>query len=377
MKWLINVPVWDKEGDRYRLQFLRRGLPSIYAAMTAASLSPSDVRWLFHTDRPQSISVDHDVEFRPIPPGKNNPERLGNAVRIGLDNAKIGEAVMFFNADMTISKETFKACERRFYDGKIFVTAHSVRVRDAVIPPVGLNARALLEWGWNHRHPWVDDCTYNRGHVAGPAIVVFERGAYDGFPAPQLPSVVAHCFSLQCLAVHKIDDRKFTGPSADEFCDIFTKDEVHVVTNADELSMVESCSENLEYDRLQPLPWLKYRPRLTDRVILGFAKFYASEMMAWQFKQQIVIKGGPNPSAQHIADRLWSKIDTSKLPVRLIPYSQDRFDYASKYHLAPAARGSLIPWWIPRNMRQLAGLIPRRVRHLLPQSIRGELLRWI
>ena len=353
MHWLINIPVW---GERYRRNFLQRGLPSIVAALRYANVSPRDVLFVLHTDEPQEMRAAMEgCVVLTIPLGNNTPERLGNATRIGLTKAEPGECVMFYNADMVISRETFAACEKRFSEGKSFVTAHSVRVRDDADPALDASARELLAWGWDHRHRWVDDCIYGSGHAAGPAIVVFE--------SPH--NVVAHCFSLQCLAVHKTRDIVFSGPTCDELVDCFTPDEVHVVTDADELAIVEPCSPDMPYDRLPPprFSWQKWRA-INDRQITAFAPTYASEMMRWQFGRQIVIKGSKRRYAQAIADRILARADRSKHPARLLPFSDQR-NAAVAFHSRKA-----------RFIRAVLR-VPPSLRHLVPQIVRNEVIRWI
>ena len=352
MRWLINVPVW---GERYRRNFVELGLPSIEAALRVAGAT--DYRFLLQTDAVREMAcalsgpVGMKIHCRDVPPGKNAPEQLGNAVRIGLAHAKPGEAVMFFNADMVISRETFAACERRFDEGKKFVTCHSVRAVDNS-PPLGAASRVLLDWGWSNRHRWVDDCVFGRGRVAGPAIVVFDNGE----------DVVAHCFSLQCLAVHKTREIDFTGPTADELVDCFTRDEVHVVTDADELACVEPCPPDMAYD---------LRGKALDaKFILDFAEVYASNMMAWQFRHQVVIRGRHDAYADAIANRIVDGIDSSKHPARLVPYTQARDE-------AAAAIAGVAPNYRWLTAKLILSWVPRPIRHLVPRPIRLRILRWI
>jgi hypothetical protein len=345
MKWLISVPVW---GERYRRQFVEQGLPAVRAALDHAGLGDNDVLWVIHTDDPEFLgnppSIDGWIMWKPVPPGKNSSEQLGNAARAALAEASPGECVMFHNSDVVLSREAFSAAEKRFAEGKIFFTCHSVRTVNGNPPPVGDRSRDLLSWAWKHHHPWVDDCIYGSGHVAGPAIVVFET--------PSEQNVVAHCFSLLCLAVHKTRDIRFTGPTCDEMIDAFEPHEVHIVQDADEMACVEPSAADIPYD--------KTRSVVSERRIRRWLPAYASAMMLWQFRHQIVIKGHGLKYAQKIADDIYAKADRTLIPARLALDSQGRLAHWKRYG------------WYGRLMR-----VPRPLRRLVPRFIRREVLQWI
>jgi hypothetical protein len=300
MKWLISCPVW---GDRYRRNFLACGLPALLQGLQYAQIR--DYRFLIFTDKPEDFAIVPNCECRPVPEGYNGPSQLGNAHRIGWQSANIGEAIMFCNADMTFSVEAFHACEQRFMEGKKHVACHAVRTKD-IRAPVGWPAPQLLSWGWTNRHRWVDDCIYQRGHVAGPAVVVFDHAGTG--------SVVAHCFSLQPAAIFKDRDRPFVEPTADEIPSCFTKDEMHVVTSLHEMAIVEATDDDL---------WYGTNPHVLDKsVVIGFAPVYTTPMMCHQFSHQVVIRGNYMQYAQLIANDCLAHIDQQRRPTRLADHDQ-------------------------------------------------------
>lgn len=340
MNWLIVVPCW---GESYRKNFLRRGLPAVREALKFCA--GAKYRFLIMTDKPSDF-VEHilGAEFMVVPPGANSAEKLGNAVRIGIKHAHRGEAILLHNSDMVLSREAFLSCEQRFHHGKRFITCHSVRTDNAFDPPAGFPAKPLLEMAWARRHRWVNDCIYGKGHVSGPAIVIF---------APQGGSdVVVHCFSMQCLAVYKTREIVFTGPTADELVDCFSWDEVHIVRSNDELACIEPSADDIPYDTC--------RYAIDHKRITRWLPAYASSNMMWQFGHQIVIKGRNLGYAQAIVDGILAKANRNLVPARLMLDSHGRLEHWKKYG------------WYGRLMR-----IPRPLRRMVPKSIRNEVLQWI
>lgn len=341
MRWLINVPCW---GERYRRNFIDRSLPALLAALAEAGIQ--DFRFIVHTDDKWAIGrylPACPVKWLDVPPGKNAAEKLGNSDRIAIAEAGLGEAIVFVNSDMVMSREALVLAEKRFAEGKLFVTAHSVRTIDSR-PPIGVMSRELLNWGWTNRHRWVDDCIYGHGKVGGPAIVVF-ADQWD---------VVVHCFSLHSFALHKKRDIQFIGPTADEIIDAFEPHEIHIVTEPDEMAIVEPSPADMAYDTSR---W-----KLSKKRIIRFAPVYASSRMCWQFSHQIVISGSRRPGPVNIVNDILANIDQSRHPARLLPYSDQRNEKDKQI-------------WSVRNV--LLWLVPKSVRASIPKNIRAEVLRWI
>lgn len=299
MNWLISVPCW---GERYRRNFINCGLPAIKAALAYAS-NPS-CRWLVQADDPGALRphLPINTTYLRTPRGKNNALKLGNAVRAAIGHARLGEAILLCNADIIPSREVFAVSESRFAEDKTFITCHSIRTFDGCNPGPGLSGPELSAFGWCYRHVWVEDCIFGRGNVAGPAIVAFANGE----------DIAVHCFSLYPLAIHKTREIDFSGPTCDELVDAFASHEIHIVTNSSELAIVEPCPDDM--------PYATYPVPLSAGYIASWAPTYASTMMYWQFRHQIILRGAAQPIAQGIADDILAKVDCGAIPTRLLPY---------------------------------------------------------
>jgi len=337
--WLISVPVY---GERYRRNFLSRGLPSLLAALDAAGNPPT--RFLIHTDDKWALArylPSAPVKFLPPPPGANSSLALANAGRIALAEALPGEAILNLNADLVMSREAISVCASHFAEGKLYVTSHTLRTTLAA-PPVGATALDLRTFGWFNHHRWVDDCTLRRGYAANPAVVYLRSHFGD---------VYAHCFSLSPFAVFPSRPITFAGPSMDEFIDCFETSEVHIAQPS-EFCLVEPCPPSL--------PYIRRRLRLSPAQVIRKAPFYSTPMMCWQFGHQIVIRGVPRLSERKVIDEILSKIDQSRLPTRLLPLNEQ----------SGVAR-------LPPSLFKLALSIPGPIRRLVPKAIREEVMKWI
>jgi len=289
--WLISMPAW---GDRCVGAFVNTVLPAIRAAANGRGR----FRFLIHTDQSARISRaiggDYQREFRPVPPGLNAHYSLGDANREALQDARPGEAVAFINADMVPSIECFAAAERRFDEGKRLIIMAATRTLSVKPPPVGASSIHLLSWCMENTHPSVRDCFWGEGFSSIPWAVYF-RGPGD--------SVVLHGFHLHPFAVVK-DKRPiaFEGATTDrDLVDACSRDEIHLVTSADEAAFAEMSPPERTFPKLSHV--------INIESISRWGRRNASETHRWMFSQPIAICGdGSDIGDRKICDEILNEI---------------------------------------------------------------------
>lgn len=272
--WLIAVPCW---GDSYREKFLTGILPSINEALSDIR---GKVRFIVHTDKPEdffAVSFPGPVDLRSQPEGACLYTAFGNAHRDALAAAKDGECIAFLTSDIVVSKECFVAAEKRFNEGKraIVVTA----ARTISLPkecPAGMASRNLLEWSFARQHPVTAGCYYGKGTNLVSWCTYFE--GKNG--------TVARAFHLHPFACLK--DRPLTFPIADTTIDLsfletnYGRSEIHVVTDADEMSVAE-----ISGDEKQPI----VGTTVGVGSIVAWAQYNTTPFQRWLFEHRIVVRG--------------------------------------------------------------------------------------
>lgn len=349
MKWLISIPCWGKE---YRRMFLQRGLPAILAAIEFAKIEQP--HFVIYTDNSgellegmaaRKIFGEEFVRFLPVPSAVNSTCRLGNADRATIHDAAIGEAIMFLNADMVVSREVFVACERAFAKGKIFVSCPSIRTKD-LPPPIGASAADLLTWSWEHRHQFTEDCVWRRGQVMLPPYVIFEREK----------SVVMHAFDLQPLAIYKRRELDYRGPTASEIITMFSIDETHVVVSPDDVAIAEPASDDLPYGRFS-------KRKFSHQTVVNWGRHFTARIHHQQFRRQIVLIGKDNPTAWKIANGIADASDREIIRRGYLEIDNP-FDPVDPRGMRPSILAKM-------------GRVPLPVRHLVPKPIRQKILEWM
>jgi hypothetical protein len=270
--FLIAIPAW---GEWYAQVCTYAAARSVRAATTRVQ---GRVRLLVYTDRRDFLRAAFrglDVEFRVVVADPNAYIAMGNCHRDALANAAPGEIVILMCADQVISGDALAATESLIAAGKraIFCAGPRVLARP-VDAPAGADAACLLQWALAHRHPWTRELIWATGHARALSLVYFE--------GPD--SVAVHGFHLHPFAV--LNDRPLTfhRPTLDcDLVDCFTRDEIHVVTQPDELSTIEiSPAEKM-------IPLAKERFYVGD--IAAWAHVNASPMHRWLFEHRIVLSG--------------------------------------------------------------------------------------
>lgn len=282
-RWLITVPTW---GPRYVEAFTTYGFPSIQSALKR---SGSKARFLIHTDSQNVLAghlADYDVIFRPIPKGRSPHDVLGDAHLAAIDLADQGEALAFMCSDMVMSVEAFLVAEKRFAEGKRMIMNAASRTYGA-IPPVGAASRDLLRWTMEHRHPITEQCFWG-GSSSVPWALYFQRG----------DNIVLHGFHLHPFACIKDRPLSFKGTTADfDLAACYERKEIHVVTDADEMSMCEVSPLSRMFPK-RPLP-------TTVEDVGVWAFHHAIDIHRWFFREHgIVIAGGDDAGEKPIIEAI-------------------------------------------------------------------------
>lgn len=268
MNWLISTPVW---GARCVEAFIESALPSIRAAGAG-----HQIRFLVHTDQP--FEIDEALQgferiIRPVPQGESPHHSAGAANREALEIAVPGEPVALINADMVCSREVFAAAEARLAAGKRMIMMAASRTLGGT-PPIGAASADLLDWAMQHRHPAIVECFWPAGRSSIPWCAYFEQ---DG-------NIVLHGFHLHPFAVVKDRELRFEGATIDwDLADNYTREEIHLVTEATEASFAELSP---------PERVFALRPSPNDAAdIAQWARHHATPLHRWLFDRRITIKG--------------------------------------------------------------------------------------
>lgn len=289
-QWVVGIPVW---GDVYVETFLRAALPAIKIAANAMS-----VRFIVVTDRRDRLRdafSDCDVEFHDLPRRphlelrKQRKHRLGDASRIIIERAEIGECIALLVADQVISRDWFTTAEKKFDQGKNIVVLYGGGRTTGAMPLAGAEACELKRWTWQHRHHWVEDCTWGRGRSLVPTILFFEKD----------DTVVSRGFHTHTLAgFRKLKHLKFAslGPDGGEgITNNFDVEEAAVVSSSTEMGYASMTPHSAK--------WPSGPPLSVERVA-EWAKPQMGAWDRWLFKQRFWIVGDGDPGDREICDEI-------------------------------------------------------------------------
>jgi len=238
---------------------------------------PGRYRFLVHTDRRDLLAADFaglDVTFKPVLGGSDNHHKMGNCHRDAFVCAELGEYVLPLTADIVLSKECFAAAAQRFEEGKRLIVCAATRclVRGSE-PPIGVDARQLLDWTMSNAHPSVRELFWGTGRSGVPWSLYFktEHGT------------VLRGMHLHPFAVVKHAGLSYSGVNIDETLAMeFSTADIHVVVSPDEMALAEISPP----DRLFVL-----FGRLDEKSVFKWALGHTNEWHHWLFKHRIVIQG--------------------------------------------------------------------------------------
>jgi hypothetical protein len=278
MTWIVPIPIW---GSRWYFdKFIHAALPSINAALEHAA---REARFIIHTDQPEFLKKGKycgTLETRPIQTLECLYHTYGNCNRQVLDVANDGEHIAFLASDILVSQEFFKASEARFEQGKRAVVGTAARTIPNGKFPIGASSRRLLDWSFasQRQHEVTKGCYWGRGKNAVSWMTYFEgqRGT------------VGRAFHLHPFAVHVDRYLWFGKTTVDlDLLERFTHDEIHVVTDIDEMSFCElSGHEKAIQQRSEPI---------SERSILSWCNHPTTCLLPihkWMFaNHRIVVQG--------------------------------------------------------------------------------------
>lgn len=204
------------------------------------------VRYVCHTDEPERVraavtrKTRCDVFCPGLPPGSGY-EVFGRATDEALRWAEPGEVVCFLNADIVVSRETFSAVSRLVGSGKKAVMCAGTRTLPATEIPVGAISRHLLAWSIENAHPVIRESFYGEGRTALPSTIYFRDAG----------GVSMRGFHLHPLAVVKGRDIAHDSTVDWNLVAGFPREEIHIVTDRDELALAEISPESKTFGILR------------------------------------------------------------------------------------------------------------------------------
>lgn len=250
MKWVISIPAWGQRGVDSLINIC---LPSVLAAEWPAQ-AEGPPRFIVHTDRANEIAAAMrglEVDYRAIRAGEKY-QMLNWCHADALAVAARGSAVMTLCADMIVSREVFTACQSRFDSGKRAVVVGSSRTL-APDAPAGLPSGELLDWMMTFAHPYTQESFWG-GSAMPPSTFYFREGT----------AIVMRGFHLHPLAVVLDRAVPFKGTLDFDMLQNFGRDEIHVVTDRDEMSAAECSPADMRYNRSRTpidasviIPWTR------------------------------------------------------------------------------------------------------------------------
>lgn len=285
--WVIAVPVW---GKRCNDLFFGPGLESHFAAierLREAYRGSVRVRFVIQTDDPARVGAQvaaRGFEVTTLPaPAPNAPYLAFVAAhRHAIETARENERIALMNADMVMSIEALAASEGRFRQGKRAIIAAGTRTKAPTksfwtdrFGPRPMLSRDLLTWTMRHAHTITKQCFWGEGRCHLPWGVYFRDG----------DSIVLRGFHLHPFAVVKDRDLPFKNTVDLALVDNYTRDEMHVVTDPDEMALAEmSPPDKVFADNEWPID---------ATAIFSWALRGAGPTHWWNFGHRICIQGDP------------------------------------------------------------------------------------
>lgn len=261
-----------------------------------------DFKIVIHTDQPDYIRMVLEglpLELRRIS-SASTYVALQNAHADAVAKAQIGDKVVLLNADIVISGNLLSACAKHFKDGKLAIVTSGIRtaLSEGVTVPIGAKPAVLLNWAWEHRHRIIRDLEWGRGGSMLPTNLFFVRG----------DSVILHGFHLHPVAIHKVCPLPFQSTIDGDLLDFFSRDDIHVVTDPDDLSMLEISDPKRRFPCRSAL--------MTASQVAGAMQSRASPMHRWLFDHRIIVRGsgkdrwdeGIVREVQHNLDKVGSRM---------------------------------------------------------------------
>lgn len=276
MNWTVIIPAWGDYGINH---FRDTSYPSIRVAAKYANIEP---KIIVHTDRPNDIhKIAPEVFCEQIKAGGDKYRSMSDVHRRGLDTASEGDRIMLLCADIIVSKEVFSACNKRFDEGKKIIVLGPSRTLGPDTP-VGLSSGELLDWSMQFAHPYTRECFWQRSTL--PPSTFYFRNENN---------ITLRGFHLHPIAVVKDRSMPFSGTLDSDLIVNFSKHEIHVVTDRDEMSMAECSPIDLQYNRTR-------RPLTNDDIVAWARRSKLTPMNWWLSTHRIVLTGNGDTNDEEI-----------------------------------------------------------------------------
>lgn len=269
---MIGIPVW---GQRYRDVFVDCAWPALAAAIERLA---QPVRVLIHTDSEVDLRARLPAnqyatfEFCAVP-AESKYVALQQSHGDAINRAALGDKVVLLNADIVVSGNLLVRCDEHFQQGRQAVVLIGIRTVQGEAPPVDAEPRALLAWAWLHRHQIIRDLEWGTGCSVLPTNLFFanEKG------------VVARAFHQHPVALLKTKEVRFVSTIDGDLLDHVPRDTIHVVTEPDDLSMLEISPADKAFGVA--------RTPMTIAAVARTMISRASPLHRWLFQQRVVVRG--------------------------------------------------------------------------------------
>lgn len=280
-QWWISVPAW---GERYLSIFERATMPALQFAIRELQSQNHNVEIVIHTDNrdraAQAVGGVADTHFLEVPPPDGAFESLSQAHRQVIHMATRNSRVCLLTSDLILSRNALVSCESRFAEGYVKVIGCAgMRACEETLPVPGMSGRELLAWGWDHRHPMTQECTWSEGT------------SYDlwrMYFAKDDEVVCRLCLPHPIAFVRDRPGMLDFRPTIDvNLIGNWQMNEMYIVTNPDELGLIELSPRDKEFVRTEPM-WKRFREFLPG--VPTFSHL-TTPRHNWLFNHKIIIKG--------------------------------------------------------------------------------------
>lgn len=237
-EWLITTPVYGQYNWEL---FTQKTLPRIQNCLEGFANEHRRVRWIIHTDRTEeAASMGIFDKIVPVS-SEANFMTFVNAHKEVWNGAAEGTRVCFLSADIIPSKESFFFADKMIEDHRHrAVVTGGIRTTAPEPPPIGADARTLLEFAMKWPNSIISDTFYGTGHSMYPTNAYF-------FNADRT-SCVQRGFHLHPFAVVK-QASTFNGTVDDDLLEGFDEQYICVVCDR-QMALVEQSTEFKTMPRL-------------------------------------------------------------------------------------------------------------------------------
>lgn len=291
--WVVALPVW---GERYLSIFEQAAWPALKIAL--GELNGDRIILAIHTDqqdRMKRLTGDFQSIINGVPGHDSAFHSLSEAHRWVLLNSPVDAHVVLLTADLVLSQGALLASARRLATGVRAIACMGMRVSDTELPTPGLPPRQLLAWGWEHRHPMTKECTWPNGESYDIWRMYFEKG-------DEACCRLALPHPLVVIREHRTLNDFYPTIDVNLLMHFnWEAGEIHLVTDNDELGLIELSPPDKEFVRTVPMyrRYEEFLPSIPTITQIGVPR------QNWFFNHKIIVKGtGGDCGDQQVVDRM-------------------------------------------------------------------------